>query len=197
MSNRWLIELLMINKCFAKLYYYGKYFRKCAARAYGWSRRNQLCVLCFYSLFQSLALISHLCIFCFFAQSFSFVFRFVIVYLFSDDSFDYNCDTVYVRVCIFKAKWEWKQKIALPQNMGSHTHTHKTMNWNTKESKRRYYGIYASWRRLIALCKTYGCNYFCNGRIFFLGILLFFCFHHHHHHHYHLFFFHHILAKCW
>lgn len=63
MSNRRLIELLMINKCFAKLYYYGKYFRKCTAHAYGWlNRHNHLLLLVFIFIFIFLIFLLFLCV---------------------------------------------------------------------------------------------------------------------------------------
>lgn len=111
MSNRRLIELLMINKCFAKLYYYGKYFRKCTAHAYGrLNRHNHLLLLVFIFIF----------IFLIFFFVLLRVFFFSILALLNILWWFCHCKLLSIQLCDLR----WK-KIELPQKYGN-----TMINWS-------------------------------------------------------------------
>lgn len=183
MSNRRLIELLMINKCFAKLYYYSKYFRKCAAHAYGRPAQSSLSVcmrFCWNSLLSLVLTLVYNCVFrvWIFPFVFVFVFAFCIyknvcfffisfVMILSIPALlsaiaDTLCSLFFSsapRMCFASVEREWRR------NRAATKYGNTTINWN------REIGIYASRGRLNAFYKkTYACNYRCIGRIF-LGIL--------------------------
>lgn len=134
MSNRRLIELLMINKCFAKLYYYGKYFRECMAHAYGrLNRHNHLLLLVFIFIFIFLFHYFHIFFLriylfvCLFVCRFSHLCSFFVCFLW----WFFRCQhfsiyflwlhhTANAYHYLFNAQRDarWK-KIELPQNMGT------------------------------------------------------------------------------
>lgn len=187
----------MINKCFAKLYYYGKYFRECAAHALGRPAQSPVCVrVCVCevsSLAFSLSSISvdfvcrffhsssFLC-FCVLCALFFIFISFVMILsipaLLSAIA-DTLCSLFLLlcrkhhlesAVCFASVEREWRR------NRVATKYGNTTINWN------REIGIYASRGRLNAFYKkTYASNYRCIGRIFWgilwsLGFVCFFCF---------------------